>query len=65
VNRISLASGVVPEFGPVETIHAAAKGGFDAVGLWIEPENWTAKTTTDCRAAPRLQTLGFNCSMSR
>jgi sugar phosphate isomerase/epimerase len=51
VNRISFASGIVPEFGPLETIHAAAVGGFDAVGLWVEPENWTAKTTRDCRAA--------------
>ncbi|MFZ4689022.1 MAG: sugar phosphate isomerase/epimerase family protein [Polymorphobacter sp.] len=51
MNRISLASGVVPEFGPVATIHAAAAGGFDAVGLWIEPEHWTAAMTRDSRAA--------------
>jgi sugar phosphate isomerase/epimerase len=51
VNRISLASGVVPEFGPVETIGAAAAGGFDAVGLWIEPQGWTLGTTRECRAA--------------
>lgn len=51
MNRISLASGVVPEFGPVDTIEAAAEGGFDAVGLWIEPENWTVGTTRDCRNA--------------
>lgn len=51
MNRISLASGVVPEFGPVETIGAAAAGGFDAVGLWIEPQNWTPEITHDCRAA--------------
>jgi sugar phosphate isomerase/epimerase len=41
MNRISLASGVVPEFGPIDTIRAAVKGGFDAVGLWIEPPLWT------------------------
>jgi sugar phosphate isomerase/epimerase len=51
VNRISLASGVVPEFPPLETIRAAAFGGFDAVGLWIDPEHWTTRTTTDCRTA--------------
>jgi sugar phosphate isomerase/epimerase len=51
VNRISFASGIVPEFGPLETIRAAATGGFDAVGLWVEPANWTAQTTHDCRAA--------------
>ena len=38
---ISLASGVVPEFGPLETIDAAVTGGFEAVGLWIEPPLWT------------------------
>ena len=51
MNPLSLASGVVPEFGPVETIRAAAAGGFDAVGLWIEPETWTDATTRDCRHA--------------
>jgi sugar phosphate isomerase/epimerase len=51
MNRISLASGVVPEFGPVETIRAAAAGGFDAVGLWVEPPNWTDRTTRAARAA--------------
>jgi hypothetical protein len=38
MNPISLASGVVPEFGPVETIRAARDGGFDAVGLWVAPD---------------------------
>jgi sugar phosphate isomerase/epimerase len=51
VNRISFASGIVPECGPVETIRAAAVGGFDATGLWIEPEKWTSATTRKCRAA--------------
>ena len=51
MNRLSLASGVVPECGPLEIICAAAAGGFDAVGLWVEPENWTAQTTRDCRDA--------------
>jgi sugar phosphate isomerase/epimerase len=51
VNRLSLASGVVPEFGPVETIRAAAAAGFEAVGLWVEPETWTDAMTRDCRHA--------------
>lgn len=51
VNPISLASGVVPEFGPVETVQAAAFAGFDAVGLWVEPAQWTAATTRAVRAA--------------
>ncbi len=50
-HRISFASGIVPEFGPLDTIRAAAAGGFDAVGLWVEPPNWTAQTTRDARAA--------------
>ncbi len=51
MNRISLASGVVPEFGPIETIEAAAIGGFDAVGLWVEPSQWTAALVRETRAA--------------
>jgi sugar phosphate isomerase/epimerase len=51
MNRISFASGIVPDLGPVETILAAAAGEFDATGLWVEPENWTAATTAAARAA--------------
>lgn len=51
VNPISLASGVLPEFGPVDTVLAAQAGGFDAVGLWVEPADWTPATTREVRAA--------------
>lgn len=51
MHRLSFASGIVPEFGPVDTIRAAAAGGFDAVGLWIEPEAWTEAQTRESRAA--------------
>jgi sugar phosphate isomerase/epimerase len=51
MNRLSLASGVVPEFGPLETIKAAAAGGFEAVGLWIEPALWTAQWLRDSKTA--------------
>jgi sugar phosphate isomerase/epimerase len=51
VNPISFAAGIVPDSGPLETIAAAAAGGFDATGLWIEPANWTAATTREARAA--------------
>lgn len=50
MNPISLASGVVPECGPLDTIRAAAAGGFDAVGLWIEPPNWTRSLEQNCKA---------------
>jgi len=46
---ISLASGVVPELGPAETVIAASAGGWDAVGLWVEPEKWLASTSRDVR----------------
>ena len=51
MNRISFASGIVPDAGPLETIRAAAVGGFDATGLWVEPEKWTPATTMAARAA--------------
>jgi sugar phosphate isomerase/epimerase len=35
----------------VETIRAAVAGGFDAVGLWVEPENWTTATIRDAKSA--------------
>jgi sugar phosphate isomerase/epimerase len=58
MNPISLASGVLPEFGPVETVRAAMAGGFDGVGLWVEPENWTADTTREVKAV--LNGSGLN-----
>jgi sugar phosphate isomerase/epimerase len=51
MQEISLASGVLPEFGPVTIVEAAGAGGFDAVGLWVEPREWTAQTTRETRAA--------------
>lgn len=51
MNPISFASGIVPEFGPVDTIEAARAGGFDMVGLWVDPLEWTAAHTRDARAA--------------
>jgi sugar phosphate isomerase/epimerase len=44
--KIGLASGVVKELSPVETIHAAAAGGWDMVGLWVDVDSWTDATTT-------------------
>jgi sugar phosphate isomerase/epimerase len=58
MNPIALASGVLPEFGPVETVKAAITGGFDAVGLWVEPESWTADTRREVKAV--LSGSGLN-----
>lgn len=46
---IALASGVVPELSPADTVAAAIAGGFDGVGLWVEPESWDAATTRAVR----------------
>lgn len=50
-HTLSLASGVLPEFGAVDVIEAGASAGFDAVGLWIDPQVWTAQHTRDAAAA--------------
>jgi sugar phosphate isomerase/epimerase len=51
VRPLSLASGVVPEATPLQTVQAAGAAGFDAVGIWIEPATWTPQTTRDVRRA--------------
>lgn len=51
MNPISLASGVLPEFGAVDVIEAAHAAGFDAAGLWIDPGQWSAADTRAARAA--------------
>ncbi|MET0546477.1 MAG: hypothetical protein ABWZ40_09205, partial [Caulobacterales bacterium] len=51
MNPIGLASGVLPEFQPPQTVAAAAVAGFDSVGLWIEPPNWTPALERETRAA--------------
>lgn len=47
--RISFASGIAPGLPPAETAAAAIAGGFDAVGLWVDPSTWTAGTTREVR----------------
>lgn len=51
MNPISLASGVLPEFGAVDVIEAARAAGFDAAGLWVDPALWTDADTRAARAA--------------
>jgi sugar phosphate isomerase/epimerase len=48
---LSLASGVIPEAGPVQTVYAAADAGYAAVGLWVDTERWTGETTRQVQAA--------------
>ena len=46
---LSLASGVLPEFGPEQTATAAVEAGWDAAGIWVEPADWTQATTRAVR----------------
>lgn len=46
---LSLAAGVLPEFSPPQTVDAAVAAGFDAVGVWIDLETWTATTTRETK----------------
>ncbi|NIJ08752.1 sugar phosphate isomerase/epimerase [Sphingomonas vulcanisoli] len=56
---LAMASGVVPELDPLATISAAAAAGFDAVGLWIEPQNWDPALQRNAAAALRDTGLGL------
>lgn len=46
---LSLAAGVLPEHTPETAIHAAAAAGYDAVGIWLEPDLWTDARAHDIR----------------
>jgi sugar phosphate isomerase/epimerase len=48
---ISLASGTLPEFGPLEVTRAAAGGGFNGCGIWFDADTWTDATTREVAAA--------------
>ena len=48
---ISLASGTLPEFGPVEVTRAAAAGGFNGCGIWFDATTWTDATTQEVAGA--------------
>ena len=54
---LSLASGVIPEAGPVQMVYAAADAGYAAVGLWVDTGRWTGETTRQVQAA--LQATGL------
>jgi len=49
VPHLSLAAGVFPEHVPETVVHAAAAAGFDAVGIWIEPDLWTPTRAREVR----------------
>lgn len=46
---VSLAAGVMPDFSPQQTVAAAAAAGWDAVGIWVDFETWTAAITREVK----------------
>jgi sugar phosphate isomerase/epimerase len=54
---ISLAAGVILDVGPERAIEVAAEANWPAVGIWFDPQSWTATTATDVRR--RLDDLGI------
>lgn len=58
MNRIGLASGVLPEFDAETVIAAAAEAGFDDAGLWIEPHVWTPARLRSARQAIAASGVG-------
>ena len=56
-NPLCMASGIMPEACPVELVEAAASAGFDFGGMWVEPADWTDRTTREVKAAMRATGL--------
>ncbi len=48
---IAMASGIMPEATPLQLVRAAASAGFDFGGMWMEPAEWTDRTTAEVRRA--------------
>ena len=46
---LSLAAGVLPEFEPAAVVSAAAAAGFGLVGVWFDPETWSAARAREVR----------------
>ncbi|MGA9276643.1 sugar phosphate isomerase/epimerase family protein [Ilumatobacter sp.] len=46
---LSLAAGVCPETGPTDFVTACATAGWEACGIWFDPETWTDAVATDVR----------------
>ena len=46
---LSLAAGVLPDHTPQTTARAAAAAGYDATGVWVDLDNWTAGTTRELK----------------
>jgi sugar phosphate isomerase/epimerase len=48
-SELSLSSRTLPEASAAEMVSAAAAAGFDAAGLWVDPQNWDSSITRSVR----------------
>lgn len=48
---LCMASGIMPEATPLQLVEAAARAGFDYGGMWMEPADWTDRTTAEVKRA--------------
>jgi sugar phosphate isomerase/epimerase len=53
---LSLAAGTILDVDPADAVSVAHQSGFDAVGLWFDPDAWSEATTRD--VAERLADTG-------
>jgi sugar phosphate isomerase/epimerase len=54
---LSLAAGTILDVDPANAVVVAQESGFDAVGLWFDPDSWTDATTRT--VAERLADTGL------
>ena len=55
---LSLAAGVCPETGPADFVAACATAGWQACGIWFDPDTWTDAVATEVRR--RLDDTGLD-----
>lgn len=46
---LSIAAGVCPETGPADFVEASAEAGWDACGIWFDPDTWSARVAAEVR----------------
>jgi sugar phosphate isomerase/epimerase len=57
---LSLAAGTVLDIDPAQAVDVAAAAGFDAVGIWFDPQSWSqarSRAVTDRLASTGLTAL--------
>ena len=47
--ELSLASRTLPDATAAEMVNAAAAAGFDAAGVWVDPQGWDSSITRSVR----------------